>query len=127
MDPSKSPPYRKKRSALEEVKNPAIKRPSTSTEQKSTKRRRTHRSPTPPPAEDTNSTTQKPPAIIRMRSHASVIESGDVVLVDDIEQRILAEARGVTRKNIPCGVFNSTYLSHFEHTDRRPNLDINAI
>jgi len=62
-----------------------------------------------------------------MANHASLIERDDVVYVDEIEERIFAEARGVTRKNIPCGVFHSTYLSRFGKTDARPELDLNAI
>ena len=61
-----------------------------------------------------------------MPNHSGLARS-DVVLVDDIEQQILAQARGVTRKNIPCDAFRSIYLSCFGHTKGQPNLDSDAI
>jgi hypothetical protein len=135
MDPPKSRPRRKAGvKALKEVTNiyntgtKRLRGPSTSPAQKARKRR-ADQTPPPPPqgAEDTDAPHKKTPSTKRMPNHSSLIDSDGVVYVGDIEQQILAEARGVTRKNIPCDVFYSTYLSHFEQTDRRPKLDINAI
>ena len=132
MDPPKSRPRRKAgEKARKEVNNiykTGTKRPrepSTDPTQKARKRRADR---TPPPGpQDPNAPFKKTPSKPRTPNHFSLIESDGVVYVGDIEQQILAEARGVTRKNIPCDVFYSTYLSHFEHTDRRPKLNINAL
>jgi len=67
------------------------------------------------------------PTTKRAANHSSLVEKDDVVYVDDIEERILAESRGVTRKDIPCDVFYSTYLSSFEHSGQRAQIDRNAI
>jgi hypothetical protein len=135
MDSPKSRPRRKAgekaRNEINNIYNTGTKRPrepSTSPARKARKRRADH---TPPPgpsqgAEDTDASYKKTPSTKRMPNHSGLIESDGVVYVGDIEQQILAEARGVTRKDIPCDVFYSTYLSHFEHTDT-PKLDINAI
>src|SRR4051794_6477778 len=132
MDPPKSSPRRKVgEKARKEVNNiykTGTKRPrepSTGPTQKARKRRADR---TPPPGpEDPNVPFKKTPSKPRMPSHSGVIENDGVVYVGDIEQQILAEARGVTRKDIPYDVFHSTYLSHFEHPERRPKLDIDAI
>jgi hypothetical protein len=132
MDPPKSRPRRKAgEKARKEVNNiykTGTKRPrepSTDPTQKARKRRADR---TPPPGpEDPNAPFKKTPSKPRMPGHSGVIENDGVVYVGDIEQQILAEARGVTRKDIPCDVFHSTYLSHFEHPERRPKLDIDAI
>jgi hypothetical protein len=136
MDPPKPRPHRKAREKarkeVNNINNTGTKRPrepSAGPTQKARKRRAYH-TPTPPPsqgAKDTNAPNKTTPSMKRMPNHSGLIASDDVIYVGDIELQILAEARGVTRKNIPCDVFYSTYLSHFERTDRRPKLDINTI
>ena len=51
------------------------------------------------------------PATKRMASHSSLIESERIVYATDMETQIAAEARGVTRKDIPWDTFRSIYLS----------------
>jgi len=53
------------------------------------------------------------PGTKRMASHAGLIEKGTVVYTQDMETQIAAEARGVTRKNIPLDKFRSKYLRDF--------------
>jgi hypothetical protein len=43
----------------------------------------------------------------------SLIEREDKIYAADMETQIAAEARGVTRKNIPWDKFRSTYLCDF--------------
>jgi hypothetical protein len=72
---------------------------------------------TPPPhanegAKNVEPSLHRTPKANRMVNHASLIE-GKVVHAPDMETRIAAEARGVTRKNIPLATFHSAYLCGF--------------
>ena len=49
----------------------------------------------------------------RLASHASLKERETIAYASDMEAQITAEARGVTRKNIPWDTFHSTYLCDF--------------
>src|SRR3954453_3425493 len=51
-----------------------------------------------------------PPATRRRASHNNLIEPESIIYAVDMEKQIAAEARGVTRKNIPWDKFCSTYL-----------------
>jgi hypothetical protein len=55
----------------------------------------------------------KTPAIKRVASHTGLTETGTIIYAQDMETQIAAEARGVTRKNIPWDTFHSTYLCDF--------------
>jgi len=143
MDPPAKPPSRPRRQAaekaLEEVHNiyghgtghVGTKRPrATSTDRSKKSRKRTHDhtpSRTFPQGDDTPAQHKQTPTKKRTANHAGLIEKEDVVYVDDMEERILAEARGITRKNIPYGEFRSTFLSRFKHKDDRPQLNIEAM
>ncbi|KIX02134.1 uncharacterized protein Z518_08073 [Rhinocladiella mackenziei CBS 650.93] len=112
MNPPAAPLSRPRRPAAQKALNMihntysvGTKRPrNTSTHQtnKAQKRKRDH-TPSQPPSQE------------------------DIVYVDEIEHRILAEARGITRKNIPYDTFRSTFLSRFKHKDKRPQLNIQDI
>jgi hypothetical protein len=63
-------------------------------------------------AENVEPSLQRTPNINRMVTHANLI-SEKVVHAPDMETRIMAEACGVTRKNIPLAIFRSAYLCGF--------------
>ena len=44
-----------------------------------------------------------------------------------MEIQIAAEARGVTRKDIPCDTFRSIYLCNFKKAKALPNLTIKSV
>jgi len=140
MDPPAKPPSRPRRQAaekaLEEVHNiyghgighVGTKRPRpTSTDRSKKSRKRTHDqtpSRTFPQGDDTPAQHKQTPTKKRTAHHAGLIEKEDVVYVDEMADRILAE---VTRKNIPYDLFRSRFLSRFKHKDDRPQLNIEAI
>jgi len=86
---------------------------------------------TPPPtyeeAEDVNALLNKTPATKRMHPHSGLIEQEDRVYASGMEIQIAAEARGVTRKNIPLDTFRSIYLCDFKNTGARPKLDVKSV
>jgi hypothetical protein len=61
-----------------------------------------------------------------MASHASLIEHGTIIYAADMETQIVAEARGVTRKNIPWDKFCWTYLCDFS-VKAQPKLAVKKI
>jgi hypothetical protein len=61
-----------------------------------------------------------------MASYSSLIDHDYKIYAKDMEAQIVAEARGVTRKNIPWDTFRSTYLSDFS-AESRPELDIDSV
>src|ERR1700730_12172673 len=68
---------------------------------------------------------QGTPSTKRMTSHNSLTESV-IIYAPDMEAQITAEARGVTRKNVPLETFDSTYLCGFS-TKARPNLTVKSV
>jgi hypothetical protein len=66
------------------------------------------------------------PATKRMASHSSLIERERIVCATDMETQIAAEARGVTRKDIPWDTFRTIYLCDFS-AEARPELTINSV
>ncbi|KIX08775.1 uncharacterized protein Z518_03432 [Rhinocladiella mackenziei CBS 650.93] len=117
MNPPTAPPSRPRRPAAQKALNMVhntygvgTKRPrNTSTHQTNKARKRKLQT-------DTYS-----------QAHVQLVEEEDIVYVDEIEHRILAEARGIARKNIPYDTFRSTFLSRFKHKDKRPQLNIQDI
>jgi hypothetical protein len=61
-----------------------------------------------------------------MASHTGLTEKGTIVYAPDMEAQITAEARGVTRKNIPWDTFHSTYLCDFS-TKSQPKLTVKSV
>jgi hypothetical protein len=53
------------------------------------------------------------PSSKRMAAYASLRERESIILAADMESQIQAEARGVTRKNVPWNTFRSIYLRDF--------------
>ncbi|KIX09839.1 uncharacterized protein Z518_00920 [Rhinocladiella mackenziei CBS 650.93] len=134
MNPPAAPPSRPRRraapKALDMVHNTygvGTKRPRNTSAQQTNKTRKRKRDHTPShtPSQDDDTSQYKPtPTHKRMPSHSGLVEEEDI---DEIEHRILAEARGITRKNIPYDTFRSTFLSRFKHKDKRPQLNIQDI
>jgi hypothetical protein len=62
----------------------------------------------------------------RSAPHASLTERGDLIYALDMELKIAAEARGVTRKNIPWNTFSSIYLCNFS-ADVRSKLAVDSV
>jgi len=58
-------------------------------------------------------------------SHASLMEREDLIYALDM-LKIAAEARGVTRKNIPWNTFSSIYLCNF-NADVRSKLAVDSV
>ena len=77
------------------------------------KKARTTRTTTPPVNANINPTLRRTPNTKRSATHASLIEQGPIIYASEMETQIVAEARGVTRKNIPLETFRLTYLSDF--------------
>jgi hypothetical protein len=75
-----------------------------------------HRTPSPhvdEGAENDSPLFHKTPTTKRMPSHSSLIKEEIMMYAPDMETQIAAEARGVTRKNIPWDTFRSIYLCDF--------------
>jgi len=53
------------------------------------------------------------------------VEREDLIYALDMELKIAAEARGVTRKNIPWNTFSSIYLCNFS-ADVRSKLAVDS-
>jgi hypothetical protein len=66
------------------------------------------------------------PATKRMTSHSGLIKEEGTILAENMEEQIAAEARGVTRKDIPWNKFCSTYLHGFV-VKAQPTLDIELV
>jgi hypothetical protein len=61
-----------------------------------------------------------------MANHSNLIDQEHKVYARDMEAQIAAEARGVTRKNIPWNTFCSTYFSNFS-AENRPKPDVDSV
>ena len=87
------------------IVNPGTKKRTASTHEPSDRpqkaRKRTASARVAKGAEDVSTQLHRTPSTKRMTSHSSLMEQGT------------AEARGVTRKNIPWDTFRSTYLWDF--------------
>jgi hypothetical protein len=66
---------------------------------------------------------QKTPTTKRMPSHSSMIKQETIAYAPDMETQIVAEARGVTRKSIPCDTFRSLYLGDFVKAQSKLTVD----
>jgi len=54
------------------------------------------------------------------------VEQGTTIYAPDMEAQIAAEARGVTRKNIPLAIFRSAYLCGFS-VKAQPKLNVESV
>lgn len=77
-------------------------------------------------AVDASTLFHRTPATKRMASHSSLIDYEHKVYATEMEAQISAEARGVTRKNIPWDTFRSIYLSDFS-AENRLMLDVDSV
>jgi hypothetical protein len=70
--------------------------------------------------ENVDPSLKRTPTTKRIVSHAGLTktETGPTIYAPDMEAQIAAEARGVTRKNIPWDTFRSTYLCGFSIKDK---------
>ena len=113
--------------AIGGIFKPGTKRQSAPTDGHSGRAQKTrkldpYRTPSPPIGEGAN---QIKPVTKRSASHSSLLKSQISYRVD-MDRQISAEARGVTRKNIPWKQFRSIYLCNFSITTR-PKLTINSV
>jgi hypothetical protein len=76
-------------------------------------------------AEDVSTPFHKTPATKRQASHASLIEH-ETIYASDMQKQIAAEARGVSRKNIPWDKFCSIYLCDFS-VKAQPKLAVKSV
>jgi hypothetical protein len=97
------------------IVNPGTKKRTASTHEPSERpekaRKRTASARVDKGTEDVGTQLHRTPATKRMASHTG--EQGTTIYAPDMEAQIAAEARGVTRKNIPWDTFRSTYLCDF--------------
>jgi hypothetical protein len=104
------------------------KRPTESTHAQSGHPPKTLRPSTPPDKGTKDIDTYIPtPAVIRTPSHANLTEHGKNIYAKDLEAQITAEARGVTRKEVPWDKFCSIYLRDFKEANAQPGLDIGSV
>jgi len=110
--------------------NSGTKRRRASTYRDSGRSRKARfRTPSPPAKEDTGSVSSsfyKTPTTKRTAFHAGLTEQGTTVYAKNMETQIAAEARGVTRKNVPLDEFRSIYLCDLT-TKAEQKLDVKPI
>ena len=128
MDKPEQPPPRKaKNKAIEALVNPNTKKRSGSTHGRADRPQKARK--TIPSArvgkgaEDAVTQLQRTPATKRMASHNGLIEQG---YASNMENQIVAEASGVTRKNVPWDKFCSTYLCDFTGK-AQPKLAVESV
>jgi hypothetical protein len=69
-------------------------------------------------AENVSPLFRMTPSTKRLAAYASLRERETIIYAADMESQIAAEARGVTRKNVPWNTFRSIYLRGFGVKDR---------
>lgn len=104
-----------------------IKRPPESTQAESDRQSKFPRYSTPDRGTEDVGASIQTPAVKRISYYASLTQHGQTIYADGMEAQIAAEARGVTRKDVPLDAFRSIYLSDFEGADALPGLDINSV
>lgn len=136
--PKHRPSRAAKRKAIKAIKaigtgsivNPGTKRRSVSTHERSGAAQKARKTPSPHVDEDAENISPsflRTPATKRMASHAGLREQETIAYASDMEAQIAAaEARGVTRKNIPWDTFRSTYLCDFS-VNAQPKLDVKSV
>jgi hypothetical protein len=133
-EPKQRSPRRAKQKAIEKlhssIVNPGTKKRRASTHEPSDRAQKTRKAATPPHvdgrAENVGPSYQRAPGSQRMASHASLTERETIVYASGMEAQITAEARGVTRKNIPWDTFHSTYLRDFS-IKAQPKLTVESV
>jgi len=101
--------------------------PRTGTKRRSTSQGGRETTPANEGPEGRHAQLTKTPSHKRMLAHSSMTTSERDVLARDMEIQIAAEARGVTRKDIPCDTFRSIYLCNFKKAKALPNLTIKSV
>ena len=104
------------------------KRQTESTHAQSGHPPKSHRPATPPDkgTEDVGAYIPTP-SVKRTPAHANLTEHGKNIYAEGLEAQIKAEARGVTRKEVPWDKFSSIYLRDFKEADAQPGLDIGSV
>ena len=77
-------------------------------------------------SEDVDPQFHRTPATKRSAPHANLTEREKKISATDMELKIAAEVRGVTRKNVPRNAFSSIYLRDFS-AEAGPNLAANSV
>ena len=112
------------------IVKPGTKKRSASTHEPSDRAGKTRkRIPSPQVekvAKNVEPSFHRTPATKRVASHASLTEHGTTIYAPDMETQIAAEARGVTRKNIPLAIFRSAYLCGFS-VKAQPKLIVESV
>jgi hypothetical protein len=112
------------------IVNPGTKKRTASTHEPSDRpqktRKRTASARVDKGAEDVGTQLDRTSATKRTASHSGLMEQGPTIYAPDMEAQIAAEARGVTRKNIPWDTFHSTYLCDFS-VEAQSKLDAESV
>ena len=123
---------RRQRGPGKPKKNPPAKRQNESTHTESGRAPKAPKFSTPqPPAdkgtEDVGASSIQTSAVMSISSHCSLTKYGKIIYAENMEARIAAEARGVTRKNVPWDTFCSIYLWSVKEADVQRELDIDSV
>ena len=128
--PKHRPSRRAKEKALEAIDTSSTKKRSASTHGRAGRPQKAHKR-TPSArvdkgAEDVSTQLHRTPATSHTASHNNSIEHETITYASDMENQIAAEAREVTRKNIPWDKFCSTYLCDFS-VKAQPKLAVESV
>jgi hypothetical protein len=133
--PKQRSPRQAKKKAIEaldtsSIVNPGTKKRSASVHEPSDRAQKTRKrissQRVDEGAENVSPSLLRTPATKRMASYAGLREQETIVYATDMESQIAAEARGVTRKNIPWDTFRSTYLCDF-NVRAQPKLAVKSV
>jgi hypothetical protein len=112
------------------VVNPRTKKRSASTYERSGRAKKARKRVLSPHgdegAESVSPSFRTTPTTKRMASHSSPGEQETIEYALNMETQVVADARGVTRKNIPWDTFRSTYLCDFS-VNTQPKLTIKPV
>jgi hypothetical protein len=119
-----------KEKAIERKAKRKAKKRTASTHEPSDRPRKVHKK-TPSPhveegAEIVKPSFHKTPTTKRTASHSGLIKQGTTIYASNMEDQIAAEARRVTRKNIPWDKFRSIYLCDFSG-EAQPKLAVESV
>src|SRR5947209_20142140 len=117
--PEQLPARKAKLTAIQQLDTSGYKKRSASTHERSGSEKKARKTISPAPstrvdkdAEDVGTQFHKTPGTIRKASDSNLSER-ESILASDMENQIAAEARRVSRKNVPWDQFCSIYLCDF--------------
>jgi hypothetical protein len=121
--PKHRPSRRAEEKALEAVDTSSTKKRSTSTHGHAGRPQKAHKR---TPSARVDKGAEDVSTQLHMASHNNLIEQETIIYASDMENQIAAEAREVTRKNIPWDKFCSTYLCDFS-VKAQPKLAVESV